>query len=156
MGLRVFNVLRGWINDYFYDFRSDQLLVDTVMDFVENTMPATGMERPSKSLKKALLRKLQEAEEQRTINLDLESVPPVRPKDRLSTYLKSADPKAMARVITRIEAAIYKNIEPRECFGLAWSKRTRSATRPTSSSSSAGLTKPPTGSSGRSSRAPRP
>ena len=128
--LRVFNVLRGWINDYFYDFRSDQLLVDTVMDFVENTMPATGMERPSKSLKKALLRKLQEAEEQRTINLDLESVPPVRPKDRLSTYLKSADPKAMARVITRIEAAIYKNIEPRECFGLAWSKKNKERDSP--------------------------
>ncbi|KNC51962.1 cell division control protein [Thecamonas trahens ATCC 50062] len=128
--LRVFNVLRGWINDYFYDFRSDQLLVDTVMDFVENTMPATGMERPSKSLKKALLRKLQEAEEQRTINMDLESVPPVRPKDRLSTFAKSADCKAMARVITRIEAAIYKNIEPRECFGLAWSKKNKERDSP--------------------------
>eukprot|EP00300_Choanocystis_sp_HF-7_P002478 c11883_g1_i1.p1 GENE.c11883_g1_i1~~c11883_g1_i1.p1 ORF type:complete len:998 (-),score=287.97 c11883_g1_i1:32-2773(-) len=128
--LRVFNVLRGWINDYFHDFRSDDLLVQTVMDFVKTTMPATGMKTPSTALEKALKRKLKEAEDERTRNVEFETLPPVRPKDRLQSFVKSAEPRLLARVITRVEAAIYKHIEPRECFGLAWSKKNKERDSP--------------------------
>jgi len=40
--LRVFNMLKAWVSTYTYDFFEDEALVETMLEFVNNTMIPTG------------------------------------------------------------------------------------------------------------------
>ena len=58
--LRAFNVLMTWITDHFYDFEDDPELIAMMREFVETTMPATGMPRPAQRLQRMLDRVTEE------------------------------------------------------------------------------------------------
>jgi len=54
--LRVFNVIKTWLDKHFYDFENDPTLVGELLFFTE-TLGKTGMEKSALFLKEFLSRK---------------------------------------------------------------------------------------------------
>ena len=49
----MFNVLKHWLNQGFYDFKEDAQLRETLQSFIQNQM-AVDMENPARSLQKII------------------------------------------------------------------------------------------------------
>ena len=54
--MRVFNVIKTWLDKHFYDFENDPTLVNDLLVFTE-TLGKTGMEKSAIFLKEFLSRK---------------------------------------------------------------------------------------------------
>jgi len=76
--LRVFNMLKAWVSTYTYDFFEDEALVETMLEFVNNTMIPTGMDMAGTQLAKLITKKMEDRGKEANKELQF-STPPPRP-----------------------------------------------------------------------------
>ncbi|KNC49760.1 uncharacterized protein AMSG_11933 [Thecamonas trahens ATCC 50062] len=112
--LRVYNVLRGWLDKYFRDFEENEDLLAMLKDFASNIMTATGMKRPAAGKAK---------------KLSFESLPPP-PKSQIISNPFSINIKDLARNMCLLEMQMYQAIPVTECLNNRWSGPNKAKTAP--------------------------
>jgi hypothetical protein len=123
--LRVFNVLKHWLTNHYYDFELDNQLVHRLIQFLDEVMEPAGMLSSAEQLRKLLRKKIKGATKQKQIMLDPERIPkPLHPVDTQNISFEEIDPKEAARQICLIEQELYRAIRPRECLNQAWNHKT--------------------------------
>ncbi|KAL6054788.1 Son of sevenless 1 [Balamuthia mandrillaris] len=137
--LRVFNVLKTWVSNHFYDFAEDSNLLEVLTDFIAH-MELSGMETASTHLRNIIERKQNELKESKSYNKMFSKEPPepilpsgctmnsTSPSNNQPLIDLNWDPLEVARQLTLIEYNLYKSIKPQECLNQAWTKK---ATRDT-------------------------
>ncbi|KAJ6249910.1 ras guanine nucleotide exchange factor i-related [Anaeramoeba flamelloides] len=118
--LRVCNVLKFWITDYFEDFNSKVLT--ELQDFIDNSLNSEKFNKIGSTLSLIIKRKMEQKNKKGHIFYD----PPPEPKLPKTIFspklnLFDVDPEEIARQITLIEYNIYEKIKPSELLKLAWS-----------------------------------
>ncbi|KAJ3443945.1 ras guanine nucleotide exchange factor i-related [Anaeramoeba flamelloides] len=118
--LRVCNVLKFWITDYFEDFNSKVLT--ELQDFIDNSLNSEKFNKIGSTLSLIIKRKMEQKNKKGHIFYDLPPEPKL-PKTIFSPKLNlfDVDPEEIARQITLIEYNIYEKIKPSELLKLAWS-----------------------------------
>lgn len=122
--LRVFNALKQWVDKYRSDFSNDSELSGKLEEFAEDTMKATGMQKPGERLIEGLKKGTTDADDRKTTQRKQTKAPPpvVYPQSKSSfrdaTFL-DIPPVEIARQITLQEFALYQAIQDREV--LFWS-----------------------------------
>lgn len=123
--LRVFNVLKHWLTNHYYDFELDNQLVHRLIQFLDEVMEPAGMLSSAEQLRKLLRKKIKGATKQKQIMLDPERIPkPLHPVDTQKITFEEIDPREAARQICIIEQELYRAIRPRECLNQAWNHKT--------------------------------
>eukprot|EP01102_Stenamoeba_stenopodia_P023215 TRINITY_DN9920_c0_g1_i2.p1 TRINITY_DN9920_c0_g1~~TRINITY_DN9920_c0_g1_i2.p1 ORF type:complete len:887 (+),score=262.77 TRINITY_DN9920_c0_g1_i2:248-2908(+) len=123
--LRVFNVLKHWLTNHYYDFELDNQLVHSLIKFLDEVMEPAGMLSSAEQLRKLLRKKIKGATKQKQIMLDPERIPkPLHPVDIQNITFEEIDPKEVARQTCIIEQELYRAIRPRECLNQAWNHKT--------------------------------
>src|SRR5690606_6208560 len=56
--LRVFNVLKQWLDKHFYDFKEDAELISQLQNFLDDVMVPEGMIKPANQLRHILQKHL--------------------------------------------------------------------------------------------------
>jgi hypothetical protein len=128
--LRVFNVLKHWIEKTWYDFVKDcpELSNRTIafLDRVINENPS--VRKVADGVKGNLVRKL--AGEGAQISKTVGKTPkPFLPKDPVGPVM-DVHPEELARQLTLIEWDIWVEIQPWECLDLGWMKKDKEKRAP--------------------------
>jgi son of sevenless-like protein len=123
--LRCFNVCKNWVQYHFYDFQDHKELCDDFLDFIRNTIkPAPGMGAAAEQLERAIQRKLEGKEEEKTLIFNKKPPPPILPTTPGPWKFEDLNIEEVARQLTLIEFELYKAIKPWECLNQAWTKKT--------------------------------
>jgi len=123
--LRVFNVVKHWLTNHFYDFELDNTLVKQLIKFLDEVMEPAGMISSSAALRKLLRKQLKGTTRQKQIMLDPAKIPqPLIPVDVKTVTFEEIEPLEIARQMCIIEQELYKSIRPRECLNQAWNHKT--------------------------------
>ncbi|CEH16051.1 Ras1 guanine nucleotide exchange factor [Ceraceosorus bombacis] len=121
--LRVFNVLKSWIESHFYEGEDDDHLKrikEFALDEMAQSLP---METPSKLLIRLVERKQGDGEQMvRKMVMPTSAPQPIVPKNSRKVKFLEIDPLEMARQLTLIDSRLYNQIRPVECLGKAWSQ----------------------------------
>ncbi|PWY99569.1 hypothetical protein BCV70DRAFT_223969 [Testicularia cyperi] len=121
--LRVFNVLKSWLETHFYEGEDDIYLEQVRKFAVEEMGEAASMKAPSQHLLRLVERRQGEGEQQiRKMVLPHSAPPPILPKNIKKLKLLEIDPLELARQLTLIESRLYNAVKPAECLGLKWTK----------------------------------
>lgn len=121
--LRVFNVLKTWLEGYVYPNEDDAQL-DRIVDFASE-MGGGSMEKPSRQLISLIERRRGEGEPLIRRMVMPNSAPnPITPRGLRSNKprLLDIDGLELARQLTLLESKLYNAIKPSECIGKAWSR----------------------------------
>ncbi|CAM0140420.1 unnamed protein product [Umbelopsis sp. WA50703] len=121
--LRVFNVLKNWIETYFID--EDCMALQRLQRFANDTMRDT-LSFSADQLDK-LIKKRQETDDQgglrkMVLNLGVQAPAPIVPKNMKRLKLLDIDSLELARQLTILDFKLYSSIRPIECLNKAWSK----------------------------------
>eukprot|EP01098_Paradermamoeba_levis_P016727 TRINITY_DN9231_c0_g1_i1.p1 TRINITY_DN9231_c0_g1~~TRINITY_DN9231_c0_g1_i1.p1 ORF type:complete len:652 (-),score=199.83 TRINITY_DN9231_c0_g1_i1:128-2083(-) len=124
--LRVCNVIKKWVEEYFTDFENNDKLIQMFQNFTEVTLRLDGNSNLSKSLSNALQRKLkgESADKKETVF----SADPPEPKVPVRTIFSSnltlfdVDEEEIARQLTLVEFEIYSSIKASELLNQSWNK----------------------------------
>ncbi|KAJ9479304.1 Cell division control protein 25 [Pseudozyma hubeiensis] len=121
--LRVFNVLKSWLEMHFYE-GEDEPYLDQVRRFaVEEMGEAPAMKAPSQHLQRLVERRQGEGEQMiRKMVLPNSAPAPILPKNLKKLKFLEIDPLEMARQLTLLESRLYNAVKPAECLGLKWTK----------------------------------
>jgi hypothetical protein len=120
--LRVFNLIKSWVNQYTHDFVDDPQLTNALSDFLDTLATFDGMAAGAKALKLQLKKKAAGASsKKREVTHRTEPPKPIIPKD--SSTLLDVSPLEMARQLTIIESELYRSIKPWEFLNQAWAKK---------------------------------
>ncbi|PRP86791.1 hypothetical protein PROFUN_05008 [Planoprotostelium fungivorum] len=111
---RVFNVLKRWLEDYWWDFRDEQEMQSRLLTFAEKTMKLS-METAANTIIKIVHRKLE------PFVLEL----PMFPQTNYINRLLSIPPETIAEQMTLIDHGLFRMMEMKEFHGLPWSKKTK-------------------------------
>lgn len=121
--LRVFNVLKMWLEMHFYE-GEDEPYLDQVRRFaVEEMGEAASMKAPSQHLQRLVERRQGDGEQMvRKMVLPTSAPAPILPKNLKKLKFLEIDPLEIARQLTLIESRLYNKVKPAECLGLKWTK----------------------------------
>lgn len=121
--LRVFNVLKSWLEMHFYE-GEDEPYLDQVRRFaVEEMGEAPAMKAPSQHLQRLVERRQGEGEQMiRKMVLPNSAPAPILPKNLKKLKFLEIDALEMARQLTLLESRLYNKVKPAECLGLKWTK----------------------------------
>lgn len=121
--LRVFNVLKSWLESYLYE-GADEKHLERIKRFAEEEMGATpSMVLPSKQLLRLIERRQEGGEMQvRKMVMPQSAPPPVLPKNLRKIKFLDIDPLEMARQLTLLDSTLFCRIKPFECLDKSWSK----------------------------------
>ncbi|KAJ1026749.1 hypothetical protein NDA16_002046 [Ustilago loliicola] len=121
--LRVFNVLKMWLEMHFYE-GEDEPYLDQVRRFaVEEMGEAASMKAPSSHLLRLVERRQGDGEQMiRKMVLPTSAPAPILPKNFKKLKFLEIDPLEIARQLTLIESRLYNAVKPVECLGLKWTK----------------------------------
>ncbi|CBQ73217.1 related to Guanyl nucleotide exchange factor Sql2 [Sporisorium reilianum SRZ2] len=121
--LRVFNVLKMWLEMHFYE-GEDERYLDQVRRFaVEEMGEAASMKAPSQHLQRLVERRQGEGEQMiRKMVLPNSAPAPILPKNLKKLKFLEIDPLELARQLTLLESRLYNKVKPAECLGLKWTK----------------------------------
>lgn len=126
--LRVFNVIKKWIEDHWYDFESNWSLLEDLRNFIEQIMRTCGMETHANHLTKTINR-MCEGVTRETIYVPGQKPPePHHPDVKQLVGLGSHmmviafHPEEVARQLTLIEYELFRNVKPWELIGQCWTK----------------------------------
>lgn len=119
--LRVFNVLKIWLEQYYYE--EDSVILDRLLFFTNTSIKDTlsfsayQLERLIQKRKDACkdLKKL-------IITQQVETPDPILPRNLKKFRLLDVDPIEMARQLTIMDFKMYSSIKPVECLDKAWSR----------------------------------
>lgn len=120
--IRVFSVLKSWLETFFYEGEDDEHL-DRIQEFaITMQYQVAKMEGLAKQLLRLVDRRRGKEEQQvMKMNLSTPAPPPILPKSRKIKFL-DIDPIEMARQLTLLDSNLYNKIKPVECLNKAWSK----------------------------------
>ncbi|KAL7321682.1 hypothetical protein PS15m_001427 [Mucor circinelloides] len=121
--LRVFNVLKIWLEQYYYE--EDSVILDRLLFFTNTSIKDTlsfsayQLERLIHKRKDACkdLKKL-------VITQQQDSPDPILPRNLKKFRLLDLDTTEMARQLTLMDFKLYSSIKPVECLDKAWSRDT--------------------------------
>ncbi|KAI9258259.1 ras guanine nucleotide exchange factor domain-containing protein [Sporodiniella umbellata] len=122
--LRVFNVLKNWLELYYNE--DDSVLLDRLMHFIETHIRNTL--KFSNGQLEQLINKRKEGVPMEQVGLkkmvlSLPAPPePIYPKNRKQVRLLEIDTLEIARQLTIMDFKLYSAIRPIECLNKAWSK----------------------------------
>ncbi|KAG0756610.1 hypothetical protein G6F57_011158 [Rhizopus arrhizus] len=122
--LRVFNVLKNWLELYYND--DDSVLLDRLMEFTEKHIKSTL--KFSNGQLESLIQKRKEGVAVDNVGLKkmvltLPDPPePISPKNLKKIKLMDIDVLEMARQLTIMDFKLYSSIRPIECLDKAWSR----------------------------------
>lgn len=119
--LRVFNVLKIWLEQYYYE--EDSVILDRLLFFTNTSIKDTlsfsayQLERLIHKRKDACkdLKKL-------VITQQQDSPDPILPRNLKKFRLLDLDTTEMARQLTLMDFKLYSSIKPVECLDKAWSR----------------------------------
>ncbi|KAI8970474.1 ras guanine nucleotide exchange factor domain-containing protein [Mycotypha africana] len=125
--LRVFNVLKNWLDLYFHE--DDSLLLDRLYNFTQTHIKKT-LTFSNGQLESLIERRRNPEKYEENINgglkrmiLTLPDPPePILPKNMRRIRLLEVDPLEMARQLTIMDFTLYSAIRPIECLDKSWSK----------------------------------
>jgi len=130
--LRVFNVLKHWLNNAFYDFRNDESLMNTIKKFIKKEMQPV-MENPANSLEGIISKKLTTGDKEYEHIFTGDPPAPIIPnnitpqnKNLIMTY----SAKELARQLTLIEYKLFASIKPSECVSQHWMSKKKEELAP--------------------------
>ncbi|KAB7496925.1 Son of sevenless-like protein 2 [Armadillidium nasatum] len=147
---RVLNVLRHWVDYHFYDFESDQPLLEKLTSFLDG-VKGKSMKKWVDSITKIILRKCNE--EPREITFSHNKSPPspkvhLHMEDRdwelalpleLGNTIGEPDvirpllmlhPIEIARQLTLLDFDLYRAVKPSELVGVHWTKEDKETRSP--------------------------
>ncbi|GAB5585161.1 hypothetical protein Unana1_00061 [Umbelopsis nana] len=121
--LRVFNVLKNWLETYFIE--EDALSLERLQKFTDSTIRDT-LSFSAEQLDK-LIKKRQETDDQGGLrkmvpNLCVTAPSPIVPKNMKRLKLLDIDTLELARQLTILDFKLYSSIRPIECLDKAWSQ----------------------------------
>ncbi|KAI8646558.1 ras guanine nucleotide exchange factor domain-containing protein [Parasitella parasitica] len=120
--LRVFNVLKNWLETYYNE--DDSALLDRLLEFTHSNIKNTL--RFSNGQLESLIQRRRKAETMdghKKMILTLPDPPvPILPKNRYRFKLLDIDSLEMARQLTIMDFRLYSAIRPIECLDKAWSR----------------------------------
>mmetsp|Transcript_68 Transcript_68/g.79 ORF Transcript_68/g.79 Transcript_68/m.79 type:complete len:516 (-) Transcript_68:40-1587(-) len=121
--LRVWYVLKFWIENHFYDFEEDKDLNTDFKSFISNTM-VKDMQKLAEQLNNIFDKQTQKSGLTQMKLLQTVSLPvSILPKSLDGPLnILDLDPLEVARQLTLIEYEMYNKIQPKECLDQCWNK----------------------------------
>ncbi|CAB4482827.1 unnamed protein product [Rhizophagus irregularis] len=123
--LRVFNIMKSWLETYYIDDKEDLLCLEKMREFARTTM-YEHMAFASVSLTKVIEKRQHQRKDAkfRELIATNASAPPasILPKNMKKLKFLDIDPLEIARQLTLMESKLYNNIKAVECLGKAWSQ----------------------------------
>jgi len=118
--LRVTNVLKTWIENYYEDFEGRELFA-ILNEFVNNDVKM-HLKGPAEQLQKLIQKKLSGTLSRKMV-FSGQAPLPIVSKSLSASKIKliDLDPLELARQLTIMESKIFCQIQPTECLGKAWS-----------------------------------
>ncbi|CAO3620709.1 unnamed protein product [Cunninghamella blakesleeana] len=122
--LRVFNVLKNWLENYYYE--EDEFILGR-LEFFTNTVIRDASPFSADQLNR-LIRKRKEADNnqaglKKMVPIKAIGQPsPIMPKNMSNFQLMDTSPKEMARQLSILDFKLYSSIRPIECLNKAWSR----------------------------------
>ncbi|KAI7877714.1 ras GEF [Lichtheimia hyalospora FSU 10163] len=120
--LRVFNVMKIWLENYYND--EDQFILNR-LEFFTNTVIRDTSPFSADQLNRLIrMRKDQDANSglKKLVPNALPGPMPILPKDITRLALMEIDPTELARQLTVMDFKLYSSIRPIECLNKAWSQ----------------------------------
>ncbi|OBZ84749.1 Cell division control protein 25, partial [Choanephora cucurbitarum] len=121
--LRVFNVMKNWLESYYYE--DDSVLLDRLLEFTQTNIRKTlkfSNGQLESLIEKRRVTKANENGSLKKMILTLPDPPePILPKNRRRFKLLDIDTLEMARQLTIMDFKFYSAIRPIECLDKAWS-----------------------------------
>ncbi|KAI8371104.1 ras guanine nucleotide exchange factor domain-containing protein [Blakeslea trispora] len=121
--LRVFNVMKSWLESYYYE--DDSVLLDRLLEFTQTSIRKTlkfSNGQLESLIEKRRATKATENGSLKKMILTLPDPPePILPKNRRRFKLLDIDALEMARQLTIMDFKFYSAIRPIECLDKAWS-----------------------------------
>ncbi|CAO3631141.1 unnamed protein product [Cunninghamella blakesleeana] len=127
--LRVFNVLKNWLEVYYNE--EDYVILERLMKFTDTTIRST-LSFSTDQLER-LIQKRKESDDSdpglKKLVWTPQSIPdPILPRKNFK--LLDLDPTELARQLTLIDFKMYSSIRPIECLDKAWSRETTDDSAP--------------------------
>ncbi|KAI9320783.1 ras guanine nucleotide exchange factor domain-containing protein [Dichotomocladium elegans] len=120
--LRVFNVLKNWLELYYNE--DDHIILDPLEEFTNSSIRST-MSFSADQLER-LIRMRKEDQLQGGLKKMILTLPdppePILPRNRKKFKLMDIDTLEIARQLTIMDFKLYSSIRPIECLDKAWSK----------------------------------
>ncbi|KAI9335285.1 ras guanine nucleotide exchange factor domain-containing protein [Obelidium mucronatum] len=127
--LRVFNVMKSWLESYCYDDAEDHRVLKLMKHFAETVMKEESPQTAGQ------LSKLVDRREEHGPNMRIRTQysvtdvpPPILPWAMTMNIKRmkfiDIDPLEIARQLTIMESSVYNKIQPIECLKKAWSEKT--------------------------------
>eukprot|EP01125_Pyxidicula_operculata_P018240 TRINITY_DN6479_c0_g1_i1.p1 TRINITY_DN6479_c0_g1~~TRINITY_DN6479_c0_g1_i1.p1 ORF type:complete len:1105 (+),score=214.78 TRINITY_DN6479_c0_g1_i1:1899-5213(+) len=129
--LRVFNVIKHWLEKYWEDFKlGGQELSDKLSQFLEDVLSSNDEKNKKVALSvKDRLTKQLAGESKKISKVDAEALRPLLPREPTENIL-DYPPEEIARQLTLIDWNMWSAIQPWECLGLAWTKKNKEKRSP--------------------------
>ncbi|KAI8338899.1 ras guanine nucleotide exchange factor domain-containing protein [Chlamydoabsidia padenii] len=131
--LRVFNVLKNWLEVYYNE--EDQIILDRLMKFTDNNIRTT-LSFSTDQLER-LIQKRKEGTEmdvgglKKLVWTPLSIPQSILPRSTKKFKLLDLDPTELARQLTIMDFKMYSSIRPIECLDKSWSRETTDDNAPT-------------------------
>ncbi|KAI8992261.1 ras guanine nucleotide exchange factor domain-containing protein [Pilobolus umbonatus] len=119
--LRVFNVLKIWLEQYYYE--EDSVILDRLQEFTNTSIKST-LSFSAVHLER-LIQKRKEARtdfKKLVMTQQLDCPEPILPRNIKKFRLMDVDTIEMARQLTLMDFKLYSSIKPIECLDKAWSR----------------------------------
>lgn len=118
--LRVINVIKLWVDNYFDDFKDD-LLLQRVYKFVREDIQET-LKNPADHLLKLLQKKTQGTISRKMVFSGKAPIPVMGSKLKSGKFtILDLEPLEVARQLCLLESRLFNAIQASECLGKAWS-----------------------------------
>ncbi|KAJ3248474.1 hypothetical protein HDU77_008106 [Chytriomyces hyalinus] len=123
--LRVFNVMKSWVENYCYDNDEDRFVLKLMKNFAETVMTE---ESPNTAFQ---LSNLVDRREEYGVHMRVRTQqyntrdvpPPILPWNLKRLKFLDLDPLEIARQLTLMESSVFNRIQPVECLKKAWSEK---------------------------------
>ncbi|KAI8982521.1 ras guanine nucleotide exchange factor domain-containing protein [Pilobolus umbonatus] len=121
--LRVFNVIKSWLETYFNE-EQDKPLLPKIADFTEHVIVESmkfGADQLNKLINKRMMSEDSSQIRKMKLNVRTGEMPvPILPKNMKRIKFLELDPHELARQMTIMDFSLYSRIKPVECLDKNW------------------------------------
>jgi len=131
--LRVINVLKHWLENYWRDFTNDAEMGTKLHEFLMSDVMNSGNQTSAEQLSKLFNKKKEDPNSDRQVIFSKEPPKPIllpTKKSSASLALLDFSSEEIARQLTLIEYNLYKSIKPWEFFNQSWTKKDKEILSP--------------------------